>query len=321
MKLDVFLPSLLVAPDWFADSAPPRLPALEKLLAHGGENVAAEWPQPLLSAFGAVGSAAAFAAHGDAIDTAVHGWMFAEPAHFQADRDTLNLLPGAQLDVTNEEAARLIGALNENFSDRELVFSRGASGQWYVSCQAEELPQTTSLRSAQRGALFEKLPQSRGKLSWKSIQNEAQMLFHTHPVNAARESAGKLTVNGVWFWGEGVLPRTSPGQATIFGAVFAETPLPTGLGKWNGARTDPLGAFAVDALNPATRHALVIETLLHAHERGDVHSWLEAASGLEQQVFAPLLRSLHSGAIDQLTLNLPRDRDCLVANVNAQSTR
>jgi hypothetical protein len=131
--------------------------------------------------------------------------MFAEPAHFQADRDTVNLLPRARLSISDTEADALIAALNANFADRGLVFVRGNSGHWYVQCEARELPTTTPIHVARSGNLFEKLPQSRGKLSWKAIQNEAQMLLFSDPVNAAREGLGKLTINGLWFWGEPVI--------------------------------------------------------------------------------------------------------------------
>ena len=133
-------------------------------------------------------------------------------------------------------AAQLIDALNANFSDRDLKFSRGISGFWYVSCDALALPQTTSIRTALRGAVFEKLPQSRGKLSWKSIQNEAQMLFHSHAINDAREVAGKLTVNGLWFWGEGVLPTPPSGSNAGVDAAFGESALINGLAKWRGSQ-------------------------------------------------------------------------------------
>ena len=132
MKSHVFLPSLLVSPDWFADSSPPRLPAIESLLAQGRAQVDEEWPKPLLARFGVGSGIAAISTYGDAINTDEAGWMFAEPVHLQADRDTVNLFPASHLDVSADEAAQLIDALNTNFVDRGLAFSIGASGRWYV---------------------------------------------------------------------------------------------------------------------------------------------------------------------------------------------
>ena len=326
MKFDVFLPSLLVSPDWFADSAPPRLPAIEMLMARGVSSIGGEWPDILLAAFGANGAAAAraaaFAALGDGLDSGDNGWMFAEPAHFQADRDTLNLLPRAQLDITADETTQLMSALNENFANRGLAFFCGASGHWYVNCRTDDLPQTTSIVSARRGALFDKLPVSAGKLSWKAIQNETQMLFHSHAVNAAREAAGKLTINGLWFWGEGALPKLPIGLKPSIGAVFGDTPLSSGLAKWIGARFAPLDRLSiVEPAAHATHNVLAIDTLTTLYERGDIDAWRTAATRLDGQIFTPLLDRLRAGTVDELVLTLPRGSDSLVFTIDAGSLR
>ena len=322
MKFDVFLPSLLVSPDWFADSSPPRLPAIETLLMLGRSRLDAPWPTPLLTAFDVTGGIAAISAHGDGIDTVGAGWMYAEPAHFQADRDTVNLFPASHLDVTADEAAQLIDALNANFDDRGLLFCYGNSGRWYVRCDATELPQTTSIHAAQRGAVFDKLPQSIGKLSWKAIQNEAQMLFHSHAVNEQREASGRLTINGSWFWGEGVLPPMATHEKSSIGEVFGDTPLSSGLAKLRGARFAPLNQLdLVNGKSHDDHSVLVLETLATFHERGDIEGWREAALKLDTQVFAPLLASLRNSVLDEVILTLPRDRDSLVVAVTAESLR
>lgn len=320
MKLDVFLPSLLVSPEWFADAAAPRLAAVETLMARGTPLVSREWPAILLERFSAIGSAAAFSALGDTIDTGNCGWMFAEPAHFRADRDAVNLLARAHLAITADETAQLIDALNTHFADRGLAFFAGASGHWYVCCPPDLLPQTTSIHSARRGALFDKLPQSTGKLSWKAIQNEAQMLLHAHPVNDAREAARKMTINGLWFWAEGVLPANPHGRRSSIGAVFGDTALAAGLAKWIGGHADPLAQLRIAPPTTLAEHTvLVIDNLTNALERADIAAWRDAASALETNIFAPLLDAIRAGTIDEITLTLPRERDSLVFDIQAAS--
>ena len=321
MKFDVFFPSLLVSPDCFADFSPPRLPAIETLLAHGRAQIGEEWPKPLLARFGVGGGIAAISAYGDAINTDGAGWMFAEPAHFQADRDTVNLFPASQLDISADEAAQLIDALNANFEDRGLVFSSGAAGRWYVRCDALELPQTTSIAVAQRGAVFEKLPRSTGKLSWKAIQNEAQMLFHSHAVNEQREASRRLTINGLWFWGEGVLPNQSTGSRPI-GEVYGEMPLSNGLAKLTGTKTASLEQWGIDMdKSRANDKLLVLDALTAFHERGDMEGWRKAALALDAQIFTPLLALMRDGVIDEIILALPRTRDSLLVTINGRSLR
>ena len=327
MKFDVFLPSLLVSPDWFAESVPPRLPAFEALLARGVLSTTELWPAALFSAhnlaeLGNAQAIASFAALGDGIETGAQGWMFAEPVHFQADRDALNLFPSSHLDITASEAALLIEALNTNFADRGLLFLFGTSGNWYVCCRSEELPQTTPIRAAQGGAVFEKLPQSRGKLNWKAIQNEAQMLFHSHAVNDTREAAGQMTINGLWFWGEGMLPPPPTGLKPSIDAVFGDTPLASGLARWAGARFAPLNTLAIADTALHTNHnLLVIGALERFQERGDISAWCQTARQLEAQIFAPLLTALRDGLIGDIVLTLPRNRDSLVVRVDAKSFR
>ena len=322
MKFDVFLPSLLVSPDWFADSAPPRLLAIETLLARGASHVSGEWPNVLLAAFGAVDAIAPCSLIGDGFEADTRGWMFAEPVHLQADRDALKLFPASHLDITAAEATQLVGALNENFADRDLFFSRGASGCWYVSCRVEELPQTTPVSQAQRGALMEKLPRSRGKISWKAIQNETQMLLHAHPVNAAREASAKMTINGVWFWGEGGHHAPPISVKPSIGAVFGDTPLARGLAKWAAARLKPLAQFTLaDTASLTDRNLLMIDSLEILHERGDVSAWRDTAHQLDAEIFTPLLAALRSGVIDEVVLTLPRADDSLVVSIHAQSFR
>ena len=165
-------------------------------------------------------------------------------------------------------------------------------------------------------------PQSRGKLSWKAIQNEAQMLLHSHAVNEAREATGKLTINGLWFWGEGSLPKTSTSLKPSIGAVFGDVVLARGLAKWADVPFAPLADLKiVDIAANADHNVLVIDGLTNAFECGDTAAWCETAARLDAQIFAPLIASLREGTIDEVILFLPRDRDSLVITINAQSLR
>ena len=47
----------------------------------------------------------------------------------------------------------------------------------------------------------------------RRVLTELQMVMHDHPVNRARERAGRLAANSLWLWGGGVL--------TIVSGVYA----------------------------------------------------------------------------------------------------
>ncbi|HEX7111423.1 MAG TPA: phosphoglycerate mutase, partial [Mizugakiibacter sp.] len=54
--------------------------------------------------------------------------------------------------------------------------------------------------------LFEHLPQGVEGRRWRQLFNEAQVILHQHPVNAARRARGAMPANSLWFWGGGAPP-------------------------------------------------------------------------------------------------------------------
>src|SRR5258706_98729 len=58
------------------------------------------------------------------------------------------------------------------------------------------------------------MPSGTDAARWQRWQNETQMLLFEHPVNVAREAAGRAPVNGVWVWGGGE-PVKAPAHPRI----------------------------------------------------------------------------------------------------------
>ena len=83
------------------------------------------------------------------------------------------------------------------------------------------------------------------------------MLFHSHPVNDAREAAGEPTVNSVWFWGGGVLPDALD---PVFAGVWGDDPLARGLARASGVAWASLPESAEHWLAQASEgeHVLVL---------------------------------------------------------------
>ena len=116
------------------------------------------------------------------------------------------------------------------------------------------------------------------------------------------------------------MPRNADDRRPGIGAVFADTPLAAGLAKWIDARMQPLAQLRITQPNTLAEHTvLVIDTLTNALERADIAAWREAASALDSSVLAPLLDALRAGAIDEISLTLPRERDSLVFDIQAAS--
>ncbi len=75
------------------------------------------------------------------------------------------------------------------------------------------------------------LPDGEEAAGWRVRLNELQMFLHEHPVNRAREEAGRPPVNGLWPWGEGTL---APGQGRPWAAVGGDDPVLGGLAALAG---------------------------------------------------------------------------------------
>ena len=304
MNLDVLIPSLLLPAPIHEMFPPPVIPALEKLLARAESKpepapsaapwlckrwgVAAPYPiAPLLAAY-------------DGLNTTNEGWLLAEPVHLVPDRDRLTLFPGRSLALEAAETATLIGILNSHFADRHLQFFAPTTERWYVRCATAEIPDTTPPNVTRFGSLADFQPKSRGTLDWRSLQNEAQMLLFGHPINEAREAAGKPLVSGVWFWGGGVLPEL---KKPAYDRVVANPGLVTQLATMSEIDAQALSWHSVDSAQGNV--LVVIESLAALASGQDNSAWNRELERLDHEWFLPISRALAKGAIERLSLYLP----------------
>jgi hypothetical protein len=137
---------------------------------------------------------------------------------------------------------------------------------------------------------------------WSRWQNEAQMLFHQHPVNQAREAAGLPGISGVWTWGGGVLPQVPCGPDL----VAADHPLGIGLAQAMGAHRLDLGELGQSL---SISQALAPESVLIFWDRlwwpalaADSDAWCAALTELEVLI-AGLTADLVAGRMRGLVLD------------------
>jgi len=219
----------------------------------------------------------------------------ADPVHLRADRDALVLTQLNDVALTAEEARQLIEALNGHFEADGLRFAAPVPCRWYVSAARAPELETRPLESACGRNIDRLLPSGPDALVWHRYFNETQMLLHTHPVNAAREAAGQLPVNSVWFWGGGVLP--APPRADL-AAVWADDPVARGLACAAGAQLHPQPRTCSEWLAHAGagRHLVLIDAGLEALER----DW-----------FVPLLEALRQHVLRLVCLLVGSDAEML----------
>jgi hypothetical protein len=140
------------------------------------------------------------------------------------------------------------------------------------------------------------VPRGKEALPLRRLQNEVQMLWHSHPVNAAREARRLPLVNSFWLWG-----AAAAGAAQQPVARLTSVGVPGWVRGLSGsalASLDELdGALAQDG-------TLIVGYLAEAAIAADWGTWLQQVQQLEEKLFAPLHTALVQGRVKQLRLVL-----------------
>ncbi|MET0289298.1 MAG: phosphoglycerate mutase [Pseudoxanthomonas sp.] len=220
----------------------------------------------------------------DAGDAAGSLWLRADPAFMAPDMNGARMLAhGEALALQPDECHELLRALKPLFGDAGMRLDAPVPSRWYLQLTpGTPLPDFVAPQTALGDDLFSHLPAGDAGRRWRALFNEAQILLHAHPVNAARQREGKAAVNGLWFWGAGTLPdvvRTAHAQVK--------------------SREDVLSALAhaANAVDPAATGGVLVD-LRH----------LTSADLLCSDALQPLLGELDKGELAALTLDFADGR-------------
>lgn len=301
----------LVVPDLFwppaAGGEPYRglkLPALELALARGrGARIPGGCLERWLAAAYDLGSGLAlapFALRADGGVAGPHWWMRADPVHLRVHGDRLVLADASRLAVTADEARDLLAALNRHFGAEGIAFIAPRPQRWYLRTAVEPRAHTVPTAEVAGKGIEPFLPTGEDGAYWRKAVNEAQMVLHEQPCNAAREARGDLTVNSVWVWGAG---REQP-VAARFTAVWSDLPLAAGLAQAGAVPIHPLPRSGADLLHePRAGAELVALAGPAGMAYGEVGAWREAVLEIERQWISPLVRGLGGPVLESFTLH------------------
>lgn len=213
-------------------------------------------------------------------------WWRADPVHLAADRDQLVMLPRTSLAVTGDEMRQLAETFNRNYGAEgfQLEFRQPEHGYLRVPANWHCLSWNPAWVEGQ--VVTEFMPAGPHSDALKKLMTEIQMLWHEHPVNQAREAAGKPAINSLWLWGGGRLPDkvTQPPERVIAGL-----PLVRGLAKLAGQASDSWSAD-LDLRNVEGDWLIALS----------VHDFSWDVHRLEQELVAPLWRALFRGWVQQI---------------------
>jgi hypothetical protein len=231
---------------------------------------------------------AAIAAHADGVSVDGRYCLRADPVHLVLQRDCFSLHESFPLPLSQVEAQALVASLNQHFSRDGLHFMLGASGACYLLLNGTPQIQTTLPSVALDKNSHDFLPQGNDASYWLALLNEVQMLLHEHPINLAREAAGQLALNSLWFSAGGALPSKS----SLLGhqaSLMANSKLYEGMAK--------IGALPYAPLPASLAHVL-------QQPASTMRLHLPCTEALDALWLTPLWQALKHGKISQLTLNL-----------------
>lgn len=223
----------------------------------------------------------------------------ADPVHLRADTSGLILFDTAAFELDNEESRSLCAALAGHLATDGWELRQRHPHRWYLVGGAPQDLGTLAL-PAVRGTPVPATPYSGADAAtWINRVNELQMLLHNHPVNRARATRARVTVNSLWLWGGGDLAHH--GSAAC-GRVLSDNPFARGSAQYCSLKVLP-GPAAAEQVTPVDDAQLVVlDDCRDAAAYQDLPAWRAAVQRLERNWFQALIRSLKAGKLDALAL-------------------
>ena len=229
-------------------------------------------------------------------------WLRADPVHLRADRDCVVMVGGENLEISAEEAQQWAADINAQFEEDGWQFEVLNNNHWYLRLNQSAAISTTPLPDVIGHNIHDYMPHGADQKYWRSLMNEIQMLLFSSELNQSRERDGRLTVNSVWFWGEGEQMSASD---CSWQHVYSDDALLCGLAKWHNVPCSNAPQSAsqwLDGKPVDGEHLLFASDAASCLALGNIERWLRFVEDFDQNWLAPLLDGLSSGEIDSVTL-------------------
>ncbi len=140
-------------------------------------------------------------------------WGLLTPVHLHVGTEQVGLTDPAALQLDEAGSRELLEAVRPLFETEGFTLHWAEPLQWLATHALFDGLATAALDRVCGRNIDRWLPAQRSARLVRRLQNEVQMLLHTHALNDRREAAGLDTVNSFWLSGCGSLP-TAAGPAT-----------------------------------------------------------------------------------------------------------
>ncbi|MBV8603121.1 MAG: hypothetical protein JO224_00395 [Pelomonas sp.] len=194
-------------------------------------------------------------------------WALLTPLHFAVGTDGVRAL--APEDFGAAEARAYFDLLAPLFPAVEGWRCHFAGPrQWLVGhASLADLAREAPVASVERVLARSVEPWMPAARRLRTLQNEAQMLLHEHPLNQAREARGRAAVNSIWISGCGASTGTAPPARLAIDARLSAALLagdwPAWMAGWRELDAGPVQAL-LDAARAGTAVTLTLAGERHA---------------------------------------------------------
>jgi hypothetical protein len=144
---------------------------------------------------------------GDGLARDDAAWALVSPVFARVALDHVTVESPRDIELDDAESRALFDAVQPWFDGDGHRLVYGHAHRWYASHPGFATLATASIERTGGEGIERWLPRGAHARRWQRLQNEAQMLLHTHPVNDARESRGVKPVNSLWLSGTGAASR------------------------------------------------------------------------------------------------------------------
>ena len=226
-------------------------------------------------------------------------WLHADPIKLQADGDTALLAGHEEINLSQDEADKLVAQINEHFTDEPWELYTFAPHRWYLRLDKEANLITTPLSKVIGEDISLFGHQGDDTNYWFKIINELQMLIHGSNVNFERESRNMWTANSVWLWGGGQLPKVN--LNSDYDKMITDRLMFSGLGYHCGFDVLPLKGNFPDKIKE-NNNFVVLDDLSECVQRRDLYTFVEELNKLELDFFKTCNKLLISENVGKLKL-------------------
>lgn len=228
-----------------------------------------------------------------------HYWL--SPVHLRVNRDYITLADGAVHGIDSDEATELCQGLNDFLAEDDWRITPVHPDLWHLSVPKGLDVTLVDLADVVGQDVDLHQPQGRDVMQIQSVQTEIQMWLHQHPLNAAREAAGQISINGVWLWAMPTHEPDAPADVAYFVPAAQQWQMamsvhdtPYDFALWQAQRSEE---------NVVEMKAnLLCEDLLGAMQYDDAWGYQQTLADIEARFIAPAVAALKSGQLSQLRL-------------------